>query len=100
AEWTSARTALMVCATGLAISAGLIWNVETVPALTAWAVFHGLVNSGVVALLALVLHEVSGGVHAIGRRLGAIMSVCMGATVLGNQWSAWMFDHAHSYVPA
>jgi MFS family permease len=100
AERTSARTALVVCASGLAISAGLVWNVETLPALTAWAVFHGLVNSGVVAVLALVLHEVSGGAERIGRRLGALMSVCMGATVLGNQWSAWMFDQTHSYVPA
>ncbi len=24
----------------------------------------------------------------------------MGATVLGNQWAAWMFDRFHSYVPA
>jgi hypothetical protein len=53
-----------------------------------------------VALLALVLHEVSGGAAGIGRLLGMTMSVCMAATVLGNQWSAWMFDRFQSYVPA
>jgi hypothetical protein len=53
-----------------------------------------------VALLAVALHEVAGGTHAIGRLLGLMMSVCMASTVLGNQWSAWMFDRFQSYVPA
>jgi MFS family permease len=99
AERTSARTALVACVTGLAVSAGLVWNVHSVPALRGWAVFHGLVNSGVVALLALTLHELTGSAR-IGSLLGVTLSVCMGATVLGNQWAAWMFDRFHSYVPA
>jgi MFS family permease len=100
AERTSARTALLACVAGLTLSAGLIWNVESLAGLRAWAVWHGLVNSGVVALLALTLHELSGGAARIGGLLGVMMSVCMGATVVGNQWSAWMFDRFHSYVPA
>lgn len=100
AERTSARTALLVCVGGLALSAGLVWNLHSVPALGGWAVFHGIVNSGVVALLALSLYEVAGGGKRIGGLLGVMMSVCMGATVLGNQWSAWIFDRSGSYVPA
>jgi MFS family permease len=99
AERTSARTALLACVTGLAISAALVWNVQSVEGLRGWAVFHGLVNSGVVALLALTLHELTGGAR-IGSLLGVALGVCMGATVLGNQWAAWMFDRFHSYVPA
>ena len=99
AERTSARTALVACVTGLTISAALVWNAETLWSLRAWAVFHGLVNSGVVALLALVLHELTGS-DRIGSLIGVTLGVCMGATVLGNQWAAWMFDRFHSYVPA
>jgi MFS family permease len=97
---TSARTALVVSVAGLAVSAGVIWNVHGESALTAWAVFHGLVNGGVVAVLALVLHELAGGAQRIGGLLGVTFSVCMGATLIGNQWSAWMFDRLHTYVPA
>ena len=50
AERTSARTALVACVTGLTISAALVWNAQSLWGLRAWAVFHGLVNSGVVAL--------------------------------------------------
>src|SRR4030095_2552837 len=85
--------------TGLTISASLVWNVESLWGLRGWAVFHGLVNSGVVALLALVLHALTGS-ERIGSLLGVTLGVCMGATVLGNQWAAWMFDRFHSYVPA
>lgn len=32
--------------------------------------------------------------------MGIAMVFCMTATLLGNQWSAWVFDHTGSYVPA
>jgi hypothetical protein len=57
------------------------------------------VNSGAVALLALVLDECFGPAR-IGRLLGVAMVFCMGATLLGNQWSAWVFDTAGSYAGA
>ncbi len=99
AERTSARTALLVSVIGLTVSAFLVWSTTDVRVMTAWAVFHGLVNSGVVAVLALVLHEMFGP-ERIGRLMGVAMFFCMGATLLGNQWSAWMFDTFGSYVPA
>jgi MFS family permease len=99
AERTSARTALIVVTGGLAVSAATVWRVESTPALVAWAVFHGLVNSGVVALLALVLHECFG-TAGFGRLLGVAMVACMVATMVGNQASAWVFDATRSYVPA
>jgi hypothetical protein len=68
-------------------------------ALRAWAVGYGLVNSGVVALLALVLEECFGGAR-IGSLLGGAMFFCMGATLLANQWTAWVFDQSGSYVLA
>jgi MFS family permease len=98
-ERTSARTALVVVTGGLTVSATTVWRVESPPALVAWAVFHGLVNSGVVALLALVLRECFG-TPRIGRLLGVAMVGCMVATMLGNQGAAWVFDTTRSYVPA
>lgn len=95
-----ARIALVGCVAGLATSAGLVAVLRDPAALTAWAVFHGLVNSGVVGLLALVVTDVAGGTAAVGRLLGVVMAVCMGTTILGNQWAAYVFDHQHSYVPA
>ncbi len=99
AERTSARTALVVCVVGLTVSAFLMWSTTDVGVMTAWAVFHGLVNSGVVAILALVLHEMFGP-ERIGRLMGVAMLFCMSATLIGNQWSAWMFDVFGSYRPA
>ncbi|HEV7734756.1 MAG TPA: MFS transporter [Candidatus Binatia bacterium] len=99
AERTSARTALLVSVVGLTMSAFLLWSTTDVRVMTAWAVFHGLVNSGVVAVLALVLHELFGP-ERIGRLMGVAMFFCMGATLLGNQWSAWMFDTFGSYLLA
>ena len=99
AERTSARTALVVVTGGLTVSVVTVLRAESTPALFAWAVFHGLVNSGVVALLALVLHECFGTAR-IGQLLGVAMVGCMGATMLGNQASAWAFDHLRTYVPA
>lgn len=98
-ERTSATAALVVVIGGLTISSATVWRVESPPALFTWAVFHGLVNSGVVALLALVLAECFGTAR-IGRLLGVAMVGCMTATMLGNQAAAWIFDRTHSYVPA
>ncbi len=100
AERTRATTALVVCVSGLAASAALIAALREPAGLMAWAVFHGLVNSGVVALLALVVTEVAGGTAGIGQLLGLVLAVCMGTTVLGNQWSAWVYDRFHTYLPA
>ncbi len=99
AERTSARRALAWSVAGLTVSAWLVWTLTGVGALTAWAVLHGLVNGGVVALLALVLHELFGPAR-IGQLLGTAMLFCMSATLLGNQWSAWVFDTTGSYVRA
>jgi MFS family permease len=99
AERTSARLTLVVVTIGLAIAAGMLWNVEALWALRAWAVGYGLVNSGVVALLVLVLEECFGGAR-IGSLLGGAMFFCMGATLLANQFTAWTFDHYGTYVPA
>jgi hypothetical protein len=82
---------------GLALGAGTLWNIESPWALRAWAIGYGLVNSGAVALLALVLEECFGAAR-IGSLLGGIMFFCMGATLLANQWTAGVFDRDGSYV--
>lgn len=99
AERTSARDALCVAVAGLVVSAATLWLTDDLTVLWGWAVFHGLVNSGAVALLALVLDECFGPAQ-IGRLLGVAMVACMGATLVGNQWSAWVFDTAGSYAGA
>jgi MFS family permease len=96
AERTSARTALVCCAVGLTISSFLLWSSSDVGVMTVWAVFHGLVNSGVVAVLALVLREMFGA-ERIGRLMGVAMLFCMGATFASIYWSASMFDAFGSY---
>lgn len=99
AQRTSACFTLLVVVVGLTVSAAVVWRLESPAALQAWAIGHGLVNSGVVAVLALVLHELFGA-KQIGRLMGVAMVFCMTATLLGNQWSAWVFDRSGSYVPA
>jgi len=99
AQRTSARTALLVVTIGLAVAAALLWNIHDVQHLTAWAVGYGLVNSGAVAVLVLVLEECFGGAR-IGSLLGAAMFFCMTSTLLANQWTAWIFDTYGTYVPA
>jgi MFS family permease len=94
----SARAALTVVVAGLAVSAAVLAATSDVSLLTLWAVFYGLVNGGAVALLALVLHELFGK-ERIGRLMGVAMVFCMTATMLGNQWSAWVFDVVGSYLP-
>jgi len=101
--WLSQRTSacftLLVVVIGLTLSAATISQIEDTATLRVWAVGHGLVNSGVVAVLALVLHELFGGRH-IGRLMGVAMVFCMTATLLGNQWAAWVFDRTGGYEPA
>ena len=99
AQRTSARFSLLVVTAGLTVSSATIWTLDSMASLRLWAVGHGLVNSGVVAVLALVLYELFGE-RLIGRLMGFAMVFCMSATLLGNQWSAWMFDRFGSYVPA
>ena len=99
AERTSARAALVAATAGLTVSAATLWNVSSATGLHVWALFHGLVNSGAVALLALVLAELFGR-ERIGRLLGVTMVACMGATMLGNLATAGVFDRSGSYVHA
>jgi MFS family permease len=99
AQRTSARFSLLLVTMGLTVSAATIWTLDSVAALRVWAVGHGLVNSGVVAVLALVLYELFGE-RAIGRLMGFAMVFCMSATLAGNQMSAGIFDHHGTYVPA
>ena len=52
AERTNARAALAVVVFGLAATSVALWTAHGLGAFTVWAVVYGLVNSGVVALLA------------------------------------------------
>ena len=99
AERTSARAALVVVVSGLAATSVMTWTVTSTGAFALWAVLHGLVNSGTVALLALVLHDLFDP-RQIGRLMGVASVSCMTATILGNQLTAWTFDTFHSYRPA
>jgi MFS family permease len=93
---TSARTALAVVVTGLATTSVALWSARGLGAFTVWAVLYGLVNSGVVALLALALDELFGTAQ-IGRLLGVAMVFCMTATMAGNNFSAAVFERTGSY---
>lgn len=99
AERIGARAALLVVLAGLAATSVLTWTVTSYEAFATWAVIHGLVNSGVVALLALVVHELFESAQ-IGRLMGITFVFCMAATMAGNQFSAWVFDTTGSYLPA
>jgi len=99
AERIGARAALLIVLAGLASTSVLTWTVSGYGAFATWAVIHGLVNSGVVALLALVVHELFES-DQIGRLMGLTFVFCMSATMAGNQFSAWVFDTTGSYLPA
>jgi MFS family permease len=99
AERTTARTALLMVVSGLAATSIMLWTGQQYSTFVTWAVLYGLVNSGVVALLTLVLNELFGA-EQIGRLMGVAMVCCMSATMLGNLFSAAMFDHFRTYVPA
>jgi len=96
-ERIGARTALLLMVGGLAGSSTLLSTLEVHSAFLAWGLAYGLVNSGVVALLALVLAEIYGA-EQIGRLMGVSMVFCMAATMLANLYSAAMFDAYGSYV--
>ncbi len=92
-----ARSTLLVTVAGLTVASLLLWNLESSTALFAWAIFYGLVNSGIVALLALLLTELFGPAR-IGQWFGISMMFCMGSTMLANVYSAAMFDRFGSYT--
>jgi MFS family permease len=97
-ERTSARGALVIVVLGLTATSVLMWAAQSYGIFMLWAVAYGLVNSGAVALLALVLAELFGAAQ-IGRLMGMAMVFCMTATMLGNFFSASTFDHFGSYRP-
>ncbi len=99
AERYSPRAALVAVVSGLAATSVMTWTVTSTAAFAVWAVLHGLVNSGTVALLALALHDLFDP-RQIGRLMGVASVSCMTATILGNQFTAWTFDAFHSYRPA
>ena len=74
----------------------VLWTAHGLGAFTAWAVVYGLVNGGVVALLALMLDELFGTAQ-IGRLMGVAMVFCMTATMIGNNFSAAVFERTGSY---
>ena len=96
---TSARLTLLVVVIGLTASSFVLWNAQSLRVFTLWAVAYGLVNSGVVALLTLVLAELFGAAQ-IGRLMGVAMVACMSATMAGNMFSAQVFDRLGDYRPA
>lgn len=98
AERTSARGTLVFVVAGLAAASVLLWSPHGYGFYLGWAVAYGTVNSGVVALLALVLAELFGAAR-IGRLMGVAMVFCMSATMLGNLYSAAVFDRVGSYAP-
>jgi MFS family permease len=96
AERTSALTALVIVVVGLTAASFVLWTPHSNAAYAGWAIGYGLVNSGVVAVLALVLNELFGE-QQIGRLLGVAMVFCMGATMIANIYTASMFDYFGSY---
>lgn len=99
AERTNARAALAVVVFGLAATSVALWTARGLGAFTVWAVVYGLVNSGVVALLALMLDELFGTAQ-FGRLMGVAMVFCMTATMIGNNFSAAVFERTGSYTLA
>ncbi len=99
AERTSVHAAPVTVVGGLAATSVITWTATGTTAFAVWAVLHGLVNGGTVALLALVLHELFDP-RQIGRLMGVAAVACMTATILGNQFTAWTFDTFRSYRPA
>jgi MFS family permease len=96
AERTSARDALGIVVVGLTAMSVVLWTAHDLGTFTVWAVVYGLVNGGVVALLALVVDELYGSTQ-IGRLLGVTMVFCMIATMAGNNFSAITFERSGSY---
>lgn len=91
------RPMLLATVVGLSVASVLLWNIQSDVAWFAWAVFYGLVNSGIVALLALLLTDLFGAAR-IGQWFGIAMMFCMGSTMLANIYSAGMFDRFGTYT--
>lgn len=98
AERMGPRRTLLVVLLGLTIGSLALWNLHSYPAFLGWAVLYGLINSGVVAVLALVLAELFGA-QFIGRLMGVAMTFCMASTMLANLYSASLFDAFGTYRP-
>ncbi len=98
AERTSSLTALVIVVIGLLLTSVVLWTGHGLTTFTVWAVVYGIANSGVVALLALVLSDLFGA-ERIGRLMGLAMMFCMGSTMLANLYTASMFDAFHTYLP-
>ncbi len=96
AERISARLTLLIVCIGLLAASLPLWNATTLSSFTAWAVFYGIVNSGIVALLTLVLAELFGA-ERIGSLMGVALMACMIATMAGNLFSARIFDTYGDY---
>lgn len=97
-ERIGARRTLLVLVVGLALNSVVLWSSPDYDLLLLWALSYGLVNSGVVAVLALALAEIFGAAQ-IGRLMGVAMACCMAATMFADVYTAAMFDWLGSYVP-
>ena len=98
-ERITARTTLVGVVLALMLSSVILWLPVGDGALYGWAFFYGIANAGGVALLALTLSELFGEA-AIGKIMGFAMVFCMGATIVGNWFTAAVFDNFGGYVAA
>jgi MFS family permease len=98
-ERLTARTTLLGVVVALMLSSIILWLPVGEGALYGWAFFYGIANAGGVALLALTLSELFGDA-AIGKIMGFAMVFCMGATVVGNWFTAAVFDNFGGYIAA
>jgi MFS family permease len=98
-ERLTARTTLLGVVLALMLSSIILWLPVGEGALYGWAFFYGIANAGGVALLALTLSELFGDA-AIGKIMGFAMVFCMGATVVGNWFTAAVFDNFGGYIAA
>ncbi len=89
---------LAVLTVGLIVSSVVLWLPVDFATLQLWAIGYGLVNSGVVAVLALALAETFGA-QQIGRLMGVAMTFCMLSTMLADVATAALFDVWGSYAP-
>jgi cyanate permease len=99
AERISARRTLVYVVLALAATSVILWLPVGEGVFYGWAFFYGIANAGGVALLALTLAEIFGR-DAIGRIMGFAMVFCMGATVVGNWFTAAIFDASGGYLAA
>lgn len=98
-ERFTARKTLMGVIIALMLSSVILWMPVGDGGLYGWAFFYGIANAGGVALLALTLSEMFGDA-AIGKIMGFAMVFCMGATIVGNWFTAAIFDNFGGYIAA